>query len=134
LYGCETWSLTLKEKNRLRVFQNRVLRIFGPKRDEVTGQGRKLHNGELHNLYSSSDIIRKSKSRRMRWAVRVARMGGGRNVYRILIGMPEGKGPLRRPRRRWEDGTKMDLREIGWGGGVWNGFTWLRLGTGDGLP
>jgi hypothetical protein len=80
LYGCETWSLTLREEHRLRVFENRVLRIFRPKRDEVTGECRKLHNGELRNLYSSPDIIRQIKSRRMRWAVHVARMGEGRNV------------------------------------------------------
>jgi hypothetical protein len=81
LYGCETWSLTLREEHRLRVFENRVLRrIFGPKRDEITGEWRKLHNGELHNLYLSPDIIRQIKSRRMRWAGHVARMGEGRNV------------------------------------------------------
>jgi hypothetical protein len=98
---------------------NRVLRrIFGPKRDEVTGQWRKLHSGELHNLYSSPDIIRQIKPRAVRWAGHVARMREGRNVYRVLVGKPEGKGPLERPRRRWEDGIKMDLREIGWGGGV----------------
>jgi hypothetical protein len=86
------------------VFENRVLRgIFGPKWDEVTGEWRKLHTGEI-------------KSRRMRWAGHVARMGEGRNVYRILVGKPEGKRPLERPRRRWEDGLKMDIREIGWGG------------------
>jgi hypothetical protein len=80
------------------VFGNRVLRrIFGPKRDEVTGEWRKLHSGELHNLYSSSDIIREIKSRRMRWAGHVARMGEGRNVYRVLIGKPKGKRPLERP-------------------------------------
>jgi hypothetical protein len=78
LYGCETWSLTLREEHRLRVFENRVLRrIFGPKRDEVTGEWRKLRSGEFHNLYSSPDIIRQIKSRRMRWAGHVARMGGG---------------------------------------------------------
>jgi hypothetical protein len=81
LYGCETWSLTLREEHRLRVFENRVLRrIFGPKRDEVTGQWRKLHSGELHNLYSSLDIIRQVKSRRMRWAGHVARKGEVREV------------------------------------------------------
>jgi hypothetical protein len=102
------------------VFENRVLRrIFGPKRDEVTGKRRKLHNGELHNLYSSPDIIRQIKSRRMRWAGHVARMGGGRNVYRVLVGKPVGKRPLGRPTRRWEDGIKMDLREIGLGGVEW---------------
>jgi hypothetical protein len=106
------------------VFENRVLRrIFGPKSVEVTGQWRRLHNGELHNLYSSSDIIRQIKSRRMRWAGHVARMGEGRNVYRVLVGKPEGKRQLERPRRRWEDGIKMDLREIGWGGGV----EWIHL-------
>jgi hypothetical protein len=106
------------------VFENRVLRrIFGPKRDEVTGEWRKLHNQELHNLYSSPDIIRQIKSRRMRWAGHVARIGEERKVYRILVGNPEGKRPLGRPRRRWEDGIRMDLREIGLGGGV----DWIRL-------
>jgi hypothetical protein len=97
------------------VFGNRVLRgMFGPKRDEVTGEWRKLHNGELHNLYSSPDIIRHIKSRRMRWAGHVARMGEERKVYRILVRKSEGRKPLRRPRRRWKNGNKMDLREIGW--------------------
>jgi hypothetical protein len=115
LYGCETWSLTLREEHRLNVFENRVLRrIFGPKRDEVTGQWRKLHSGELHNLYSSPNISRQIKSRRMRWAGHVACMGGGRNVYRDLVGKPKGKRPLERPRRRWEDGIKMDFRQTGW--------------------
>jgi hypothetical protein len=114
LYGCETWSLTLREEYRLRVFENRVLRrIFGPKREEVTGEWRKLHNEELHILYSSPNIIRQIKSRRMRWAGHVARMGEERNVYRGLMGKPEGKRPLGRPRRRWEDGIKMDLGETG---------------------
>jgi hypothetical protein len=98
------------------VFENRVLRIFGPTRDEVTGEWRKLHSGELHNLYSSSDIIRQIKSRRMRLAGLVARMVEGRNVYRVLVGKPEGKRPLGRPRRRWEDGIKVGLGEICWGG------------------
>jgi hypothetical protein len=85
------------------VFGNRVLRgIFGPKRDEVTGEWRKLNNRELHNLYSSPDTIRHIKSRRMRWVGHVARMGEGRNVYRVLVGKPERKGPLERPRRRWD--------------------------------
>jgi hypothetical protein len=92
LYGCETWSLTLREEHRLRVFENRVLRgIFGPKRDEVMGQWRKLHSEELHNLYSSPDIIRQINSRRVRWEGHVARMGEGRNVYRVLVGKSEGK-------------------------------------------
>jgi hypothetical protein len=110
-----------------------VLRgIFGPKRDEVTGEWRKLHSGELHNLYLSPDIIRQIKSRRMRWAGHVARMGEWRKVYRVLVGRPEGKRQLERPRCRWEDGIKMD--RVDWlGGGVWSGFTWLRIGTVGGL-
>jgi hypothetical protein len=120
LYGCETWSLTLREEHRLRVFENRVLRgMFGPKGDEVTGEWRKLHSVELHNLYSSPDIIRQIKSRRMRWAGHVAGMEEGRNVNRVLVGKPEGKRPLERPRRRWEEGIKIGLREIGWGGVEW---------------
>jgi hypothetical protein len=87
-----------------------VRRIFGPERDKVTGEWRKLHSGELHNLYTSPDIIRQIKSRRMRWAGHVARMGERRNVYRVLVGKPEVKRLLGRPRRRWEDGIKMDLR------------------------
>jgi hypothetical protein len=114
LHGCEIWSLTLKKEHRLRVFENRVLRrISGPKRDEVTGEWRKLHN-ELHILYSSPNIIRQIKSRRMRWTGHVARMGKERNVYRVWMGKPEGKRPLERPRHRWEDGIRMDLREMGW--------------------
>jgi hypothetical protein len=116
LYGCETWSLILREEHRLRVFENRVLRrTFGPKRDEVTGGWTKLHNEELHNLYSSPSIIRMIKSRRMRWATHVERMGEKRNVYRILVGMPEGKRPLGRPRRMWVDNIEMALIKIGWG-------------------
>jgi hypothetical protein len=92
LYGCETWSLTLKVEHRLRVFENRVLRrIFGPKRDEVTGEWRKLHNEELHNLYSSPNIIRQMRSRRMRWAGHVARMEEERKVFRVLVGKPAAK-------------------------------------------
>jgi hypothetical protein len=104
------------------VFENRVLRrIFGPKRDEVIGGWRKLHNEELHNLYSSPSIItcRIIKSKRMRWAGHVARMGEKRNAYRILVGEPKGKRPLGRPRRKWEDNIRMDLRQIGWGGMDW---------------
>jgi hypothetical protein len=98
------------------VFENRVLRrIFGPKRDEVTGEWRKLHNEELHNLYSSPDIVRQIKSRRMRWAGHVAPMGEEKTLYKVLVGKPEGKRPLGRPRRRWEDGIRMDLRETGLG-------------------
>jgi hypothetical protein len=96
------------------VFENRVLRrMFGPKRDEVTGGWRKLHNEELHNLYSSPSIIRMIKSRRMRLAGHVARMGEKRTGYSILVRNPEGKRPLGRPRRRWVDNIKMDPREIG---------------------
>jgi hypothetical protein len=99
LYGCETWSLTLREEYRLRVFENRVLRrIFRPKKDEVTGNWRKLHNEGLHNLYSSPNIIRMIKSRRMKWAGHVTRIREKRNA------------------RRWVDNIKIDLREIGWDG------------------
>jgi len=116
LYGCETWSLTLREEHRLRVFENRMLRrIFGPKRDEVTGEWRKLHNEELNNLYFSPNIVRVIKSRRMRWEGHVARMGEGRGVYRVLVGKPERRRPLGRPRHRWEDNIRMDLREVGCG-------------------
>ena len=101
LYGCETWSLTLREERRLKVFENRVLRrVFGPKRDEVTGEWRKLHNEELSDLYSLPNIVRVVKSRRMRWAGHVVRMGQGRGVYRVLVGKPEGKRPVGRPKRR----------------------------------
>jgi hypothetical protein len=106
-------------------------RVFGPKRDEVTGEWRKMHNGELHNLYLSPDIVRQIKSRGRRWAGHAARMGEERNVYRVLMGKPKGKRPLERPRRRWEDRLKMDLREIDWG--VWSGFAWLRIGIAGGL-
>jgi hypothetical protein len=116
-------SLKLREEHRLRVFENRVLRrIFGLKRDEVTGECRKLHSEEFHNLYSFPDIIRQLKSRRMRWAKHVARMGEERKVYKVLVGKPEGKRQLGRPRHRWEDGIRMDLREIGLGG-----VDWIRL-------
>jgi hypothetical protein len=95
LYGCETWSLTLREEHRLRVFDNRVLRrILGPKRDEVTGEWRKLHNEELHSWYSSPDIIRQVKSRRMRWAGHVARMGEDKKVYKVLVGKLKGNDHL----------------------------------------
>jgi hypothetical protein len=98
------------------VFENSVLRgIFGPKRDEVTGEWRRLHNEELSDLYSSPNIIPVIKSRRMRWAGHVACMGEGRGAYRILVGRPEGRRPLGRPRRRWKDNIKMDLQEDGWG-------------------
>jgi hypothetical protein len=95
------------------VFKNRVVRIFGPKRGGVTGGWTKLHNEELHNLYSSPSIIRIIKSRRMKWAGHVARMGERRNLYRLLVGKPEGKRPLGRLRRRWIDNIKMNLLGIG---------------------
>jgi hypothetical protein len=104
------------------VFQNRVLRkIFGPKRDEVMGEWIKLHNEELHDLYSSASIIRIIKSRRMRWAGHVARMGEKRYAYRLLVGKPEGKRPLGRQRCRWVD-IRMDLGEVGWGDVDWIGL------------
>jgi hypothetical protein len=106
---------------------NRLLRrIFGPKRDEVTGGWRKLCNEELHILYSSPSIIRMIKSRTMKWAGHVARMGEKRNAYSILVGKPEGKRPLGRPRRRWMDNIKMKLRVNGM---VWIGLIWLRIET-----
>jgi hypothetical protein len=111
LYGCETWSLTLREERRLRV--------FGPKRDEVTGKWRKLHNAELNDLYSLPNIVRVVKSRRMRWAGHMARMGEEIGVHRVLVGKPEGKRPLGRPIRRWEDNIKMDVEAVGGGGGDW---------------
>jgi hypothetical protein len=119
-YGCETWSLTLREKRRPSVFENRVLRrVFGPKRDEVTVEWRNLHNEELNDLYFLPNIVRVVKSRRMRWAVHVARMEENRVVHRVLVGKPEGKRLLGRPRRIWEDNIKMDLQEFGGGGGDW---------------
>ena len=117
LYGCETWSLTLREERRLRVFENRVLRrVFGPKRDEVTGEWRKLHKEELKDFYSLPNIVWVVKSRRMRWPGHVACMGEVRGVHRVLMGKPEGKRPLGRPRHRWEDNIKMDIQEVVRGG------------------
>ena len=113
----------MREERRLRVFENGVLRrIFGPKRDEVMGEWRKLHNEELKGLYSLPNIVRVIKSRRMRWAGHVACMGEGRGVYRVLVGKPEGKRPLGRPRSRWEDNIRMDLQEVGLGYEDWIGL------------
>jgi hypothetical protein len=110
----------LREECRLKVFENRVLRrMFGPKRDEVTGEWRKLHNEELNNLYSLPNIVQVVKSRRMRWAGHVAHMGEGRGVLRVLVGKPEERRPLGRPRHRWEDNIKMDLQEMGVACGDW---------------
>jgi hypothetical protein len=121
----------LREECRQRVFEHGVLRrIFGPKRDEVTGEWRRLRNKELYALYSSPNIIRVIKSRRLRWTGHVSRMGERRGAYRVLVGKPEGKRPLERPRGKWEDNIKMDLRELGCE--AWTGSFWLRLGTGGG--
>jgi hypothetical protein len=120
LYSRGTWSLTLREECRLRVFENKVLgRILGLKRDEVTGEWRRLHNKELYALETSPNIIRVIKSKRLRWAGHVARMGERRGAYRVLVEKPEGTRPLGRSRRRGEDNIKMDLREVGWGGIYW---------------
>jgi len=123
LYGCETWSLTLREERRLRVFENRVLkRLFEPKRDEVTGEWRKLHNEEFYDLYSSPNNFQVIKSRRLRWAGHVAHMGERRGVYIVLVGEPEGNRPLARPRHRWEDNIKVDLQEM-----VCGDMDWLKV-------
>jgi hypothetical protein len=123
LYGCETWSLTLREERRLAVSENRVLRrIFGPKRNKVTGEWTKLYNEELNDLYSSPNIVRVIKRRKMRWVGHVACVGKGRGMYRVLVGKPEGKRPLGRPRRRWEDNIKMDLQKVGC-----RGMDWIEL-------
>jgi len=120
LYGCETWSLTLREERKLKVFENMVLRrIFGPRRDEVTGEWRRLHNDDL---YSSRSIVRVIKSRRMRWAGNVARMGEVTGVYRVLVGKPEGKRTLGRLRRRWVDNIRTDLQEVECGYMDWIGL------------
>jgi hypothetical protein len=123
LYGCETWSLTLREEHRLGEFEKRVLRrIFGPKTNEVTGEWRKLHNEELHNLYTSPSIIRIIKSRKMRGTWHVAQIEEKRYAYMLLVEKPEGKRPLGRPRRRWVDNIKMDLVEVGKGDVNWIGL------------
>ena len=117
LHGCETWSLTLREERSLRVFENRVLRrIFGPKKDEVTGEWRKLHTVELNDLYLPN--IRVMKPIRKRWAGHVAHMGEKKGAYGVLVGKPEGKRPISRPRHRWADNIKMDLQEVFRGQGM----------------
>jgi hypothetical protein len=126
----QTWSLTLTEERRLRVFENRVLkRIFEPKRNELTGEWRKLQNEKLTYLYSSPNIVRVIYSRRMGLAGNVARIGEGRGVYRVLVGKPVGNRPLGRPRHKWEDNIKADLQVVGFWG-VWTGLSWLRIETG----
>jgi len=113
----------MREERKLRVSGNMVLRrIFRPRRDEVTGELRRLHNDELNDLYSSPNIVRMIKSRRMKWAGHVARMGEERGVYRVLVGKPEGKRPLGRPRRRWVNNIRMDLQEVGCGYMNWIGL------------
>jgi len=115
--------LLLRKERKLRVFENMLLRrIFGPRRDEVTGEWKRLHNEELNDLYSSPNIVRVIKWRRMRWAGHVARMGEGRGVCRVLVGKPEGRRPLGRPRRRWVYNIKMDLQEVGCGYMDWIGL------------
>jgi hypothetical protein len=124
-------SITLRKEYRLRVYVNRVLRIFGPKSDEVTREWRRLHNKEHYALYSSPSIFRVIKSRRLRWAGHVAHMGERRGAYRALVGKPERRRPLGITRHRWEDNIKMDLREVGWR--AQTGSIWLRIGTGGRL-
>jgi hypothetical protein len=116
----------------LRVFENWVLRrVFGPKRDKVTGEWGKLHNEELNELYSLPNIVPMVKSRRMRWAGHVACMGEDGGVHRVLVEKPEGKRLLGRARLKWEDNIKMNLQEVG--GVVGTGWSWLRIGTDGGL-
>ena len=120
LCGCVTWSLTLREERRVKMFENRVLkRVFGSKRDEVTGVWRKVHNEELNDLYSLPNIFRVIKSRRIKWAGHVAYMGDSKCLYRVLVGKPEGKRLLGISRSRWEDNSKMDLQEVRCGGMDW---------------
>ena len=113
LYVCETWTLTLREEKRLTVFKNKVLRkIFGLKRDDQTDQWRRLHNGELNDLYGKSDIIRIVMSRRVRWAGHVAPMGNERVTWKLIVGKPESKRPIGRQSRRWENNINHDLGEV----------------------
>ena len=123
-------QLTLREERKQRVFENMVLRrIFGPRRDEVMGEWRRLHNEELNGLYSSPNIVWVIKSRRMRWAGHVVcMMGEERGVYRVLVGKPEGKRPLGKPRHRWVDNIRMDLQEVGCGYMDWIGLAQDRDG------
>jgi hypothetical protein len=125
------WGGLGGDEHRLRVFENSVLRgIFGPKREEVTGECRRLHNEELYDLYSSPNIIRVIKSRRIRWAGHVARIGDRRCAYRVLVGIPDGKRPLGRPRLRWEDNIKCILKKWYM---TWTGLIWLGIVTDGGL-
>ena len=122
LYGCETWSLKLRDERRVRVFEKRLLRIFGSKKEEVKGEWRKIHNEELNDMYCSPNILQVIKSKRMRWAGHVACKGERRGVCRVLVGKPEWKKPLGRPRRRWEYNIKMDLWEV-----VCGVMGWIKL-------
>jgi len=129
LYGFETWSFKLREDRRPRVLEIRALRrILWPKRDEVTGEWRKLNNEELNDLYSSPNIVRVIKSRRMGWAENVTRMGERRDVYRVLVGKPEGSRQLERSRRKWENNIKMGLQEEGCGCMNWIELSQDRVG------
>jgi hypothetical protein len=117
LYGCETCSVTLREEHRLRAFANRVLRrVVGTERNKVSGEWRRLHREELYALYFSPNIIRAIKSRRMGWPGHVACLGDRRGTNRVLVGRPQEKRPLERPRHRWEANIKTDLQEVGLGG------------------
>jgi hypothetical protein len=127
LYGCETWSLTLREELTLRLSENRVVRIlFGPKRDGLTGVWGKLHNEELNNLYPSLNIVPLIKLRRMKWAGHVTSKEESRDIYRVLVGKSEGKRPHGRPRSSWEDNIRK------WDVGVMTGWSWLMIGTSGG--
>jgi len=123
LCGCETLSLTLREERKLKVFEKKVLsRIFGPRKDEVTGDWSILHNEGLNDVYSSPSIVRVIKSRRTKWAGHVARMGEEMGVCRFLVGKPEGKRPLGRPMRRWVGNFRMDFQVVGCGYVDWIGL------------
>jgi len=117
----------MREERKVRALENMVLRrIFGPRRDEVTGEWGGMNNEQLSDLYTSPNIVRVIKSRRMRWARHVARMGEEREAYRVLVGKPEGKTPLGRPSRRWGSISRR------WDMGLWTGLGWGRIGTGGG--
>jgi len=119
LYGCASWSVTLRDEHRLRAFRNRVLRKrFVRKRDEETEEWRRLYNEELFDLYSSTNIVQVMKSKRMRWVGCVVLRGARRGTYRVLVGKPKGKRPIGRPRHRWEDNIKIDLQEMVWRHGL----------------
>jgi hypothetical protein len=120
----------LREEHRLGVFESGVLKkIYGPKRIDVSGELRRLHNEELNDLYSSLNIIRVIKSRRMRWVRHVAYVGDHRGAYMVLVRIAEGRQPFGRPRRRWEDTSKMDPEEMGWE--AWTGLIWLKIEIGS---